>query len=559
MGSHSVEQLGSDSRRRFIQNVLADLTALQRMIEGGAFDDTTRRIGAEQEIVLIDAGGRPAPVALDLLRQLDDERFTTEIALFNLEMNEGPLDYGGNCLRQLEANLTAGLRRVAEVGESLGVRPILTGILPTLRKSDLTEANITPRPRYIALMHELRALRGDAYDFRFTGVDELIMRHESIMLEACNTSTQFHFQASPEEFPTLFNAAQAIAGPVLAVAANSPLLFGKRLWRETRIALFQQAIDTRRPIHAFAQRSARVRFGETWLHDSVLELFREDVTRFRALLGGGDDEDSLAELLAGRIPRLKALQLHNGTVYRWNRACYGLTNGRPHLRIESRMLPSGPTVVDEVANAALWFGLLSGVVRTYGDVSRVMRFDVARQNFNLAARLGLDSRMKWIDGTEAPADELVTSTLLPLAREGLRAGGIDAADIDRYLGIVEERAVSGRTGARWMLDSFERPAGCRTPIQKLDGLVNAMWSQQQEGLPVHDWKTLSMEDAPLDVESYARVDQFMTTDVFSVRSDDVIDLVASIMDWHHVRHVPVEDDERNLVGLVSYRQLLRFL
>ena len=220
--------------------------------------------------------------------------------------------------------------------------------------ADLGLENMTPHPRYYALNEAMGALRDGAYELYIKGLDELLLKHDSVMLEACNASFQIHFQSDADEFPNLYNIAQVVAAPVLAAATNSPLLFGRRLWRETRIALFQQSVDTRSSMDFLRERSPRVTFGRDWVQRSVVEVFQEDISRFRALVTGEIEEDSLEQLAAGKIPRLRALCLHNGTVYRWNRACYGLTDGKPHLRIENRVLPSGPTVTDEVANAVLF-------------------------------------------------------------------------------------------------------------------------------------------------------------------------------------------------------------
>jgi len=341
MGSHEIQPLHrSEDLRVFMRCLLADLRALEQMLESGMIEAGVRRIGAEQELVFVDDHARPAPVALEVLEDLDDPCFTTELARFNLEFNLDPMSFGGLCLSELEGQLDARLDEARAAAARHGAEPILAGILPTLQKSDLTLDNMTPKPRYKALNDTLTRLRGSAYEFRFTGTDELIIKHDSVMLESCNTSFQVHFQVSAEEFPRFYNAAQAVAGPTLAAAVNSPLLFGRRLWKETRIALFQQALDTRAAGLQLQERRPRVSFGSSWVRRCVTEIFQEDIARFRVLLGRAVDEDPLAVLADGRIPPLTALQLHNGTVYRWTRPCYGITDGKPHLRIENRILPS---------------------------------------------------------------------------------------------------------------------------------------------------------------------------------------------------------------------------
>ncbi|MFQ5413508.1 MAG: glutamate-cysteine ligase family protein [Phycisphaerae bacterium] len=549
----------SDQHRLFMKRLLADLRALEHMIAEGMIETGVRRIGAEQELVLVDRAWRPAGVAVDVLDRLDDDRFTTELACFNLEFNTDPIRFGGSCLSRLERDINDLLARVRGMAEDHGAGVMLAGILPTIRKSDLDISNMTPQPRYHALNNALRDLRGGAFELRFTGTDELIIRHDSVMLEACNASCQVHFQVGPEEFARLYNIAQVVAAPVLAAAVNSPLLFGLRLWQETRIALFQQAVDTRSPGHQVQHRSARVSFGNHWVKASAIEIFREDIARFRVVLPMLTDEDPFEEIRSGRVPHLRALQLHNSTVYRWNRPCYGISDGKPHLRIENRILPSGPTVVDEVANAAFWLGLMGGVADTYGDVTERMDFDDAKANFLTAARLGLDAGLTWLDGERRPARELICGTLIPMARKGLHASGIAPADIDRYIGVVEERVASGRTGAQWLLDSLTAMKDTGADAERLAALTSATCARQHVGEPVHTWPLAQRSEGGGWPQHYVRVEQYMTTDVFTVHEDDVIDLVANLMDWQHIRHVPVEDAQHRLVGLVSYRALLRVL
>jgi len=560
MGEKNVSRFNEAGKMRvFMKGLLTDLRAMERMLESDMFEKGVRRIGAEQELALVDEHWRPAPKALEVLEALDDERFTTELARFNLEFNLPPLVFQGDCLDRLERSLTGALEQLKAVTDRLDTRFILTGILPTIRKSDLDLCNLTPRDRYYALNEALRSLRGDAFEFRVNGADELILRHDSVMLEACNTSCQMHFQVAPDEFAHLYNIAQAVAAPVLAAASNSPMLFGRRLWSETRIALFQQAVDTRRPGHQLQERSSRVSFGSDWVRNSVVEIFREDVSRYRVVLGIEVDEEPFSILEAGGIPRLRALQLHNSTVYRWMRPCYGICDGKPHLRIENRILPAGPTVVDEVANAAFWFGLISALSRQYEDITEAFSFDVAKSNFLAAARIGLDAQLGWFDDRKMPAQKLICDELVPLAHRGLLEAGIDRSCADRYLNIIDARAASGRTGACWLETSLSGMQDVSSKSERLIAVTSAMWSRQQDSRPVHEWASARPHEAGGWQKSYMHVEQYMTTDVFTVHEGEVIDLVANLMDWERIRHVPVEDDHHRLVGLISYRQLLRFL
>jgi CBS domain-containing protein len=378
------------------------------------------------------------------------------------------------------------------------------------------------------------------------------------MFEGCNTGFQVHLQIDPGEAVSLYNLAQAISAPVLACATNSPVLLGKRLWNETRIALFQQAVDTRQSSQTARQKSARVTFGTEWVKDSILEIFHDNVARFRVILGPQYKEDSLRSLERCNIPQLRALQLFNTTVWRWNRLCYGILGGQPHLRIENRILPSGPTVRDEIANTAFWIGLMYGMPELYSDVTRFMEFDDAKDNFIKAARIGLDTKLKWMNGSRVPADELILSELLLVSRSGLRNAGIIDDDADLYLGIIEERVRTGKTGSKWVLDSYSALRKEAKDQEALLAVTAGMIKRQKKGEPVHMWNKAELEEAGSWYERCEFIDQVMSTDLFVVQQDDLIDLAAGIMGWKHIRHVPVEDENGNFAGLLTSGILLSF-
>jgi gamma-glutamyl:cysteine ligase YbdK (ATP-grasp superfamily) len=455
------------------------------MLDEGLIESATPRIGAEQELFMVDDAWQPAPLISDVMDRVEDSRITTELTRFNLEFNLPPMVFRGDCLSEMEKSLTDLIEDTRQIVQELGGDLILTGILPTIRLADLDLDNMTPLPRYRLLNERLTRLRGGPYEFQIRGIDELLIKHDSVMVEGCNTSFQAHFQVDPEDFAHYYNIAQVATAPVLAAATNSPLLFGKRLWRETRIALFQQAIDTRSSNLYMREMSPRVNFGTDWVRESVLEIFREDISRFQIIMSQADVEDPFECLENGEIPTLEALQIHNGTVYRWNRACYGVHDGSPHLRIENRVLPSGPTAVDEFANAAFWFGLVSAMARKYPSVPEVMDFSDAKGNFMAAARLGLASQFKWMDGKRVPASELICDQLLPLARQGLERAEISGGDIDRYLGIIRERVESGQTGSQWQLNSLHALNNDRTVLERLMSLTAATVRWQYSNDPIH--------------------------------------------------------------------------
>jgi hypothetical protein len=474
--------------REFSRAVVRDVEVLETMLERGMLESGVRRIGAEQEVFLTDADMAPACIATELLEDLSgDRRFTSELARFNLEMNLDPIVAGPDLLSEFRSRLENVLSTLEAATRRRGARVILTGILPTLGKSHLGEDSMMPIERYHALNEAVMRLAGGTLRLNLQGIDEVQMEHDSAMVEACNTSFQIHWQADPGSFAQQYNVAQAILAPVLAASVNSPMFLGRRLWRETRIALFQQAVDTRPSSPYPRERLPRVWFGDEWVSGSAAELFKDNIMRYRLLLSAVLDEDPVEVLEAGGVPELSALQLHNGTIYRWNRPCYGILDGRPHVRIECRALPAGPTVIDEIANAAFWVGLMAAGPVAFGDVASRMRFDEARANFIAAARLGLDAGFDWLDGQHSGARPLIRDVLLPIAHDGLRALGVRDDDASRYLGIIDRRVETGATGARWIVrsDLVLRDV-CPRP-ERLATLTSEMARLAATATPVHEW------------------------------------------------------------------------
>jgi CBS domain-containing protein len=551
-------QRGSEAIRDFTRALLDDLRALEALIDRGMIESGQHRFGAEQELFLVDHHWRPAPIALQLLEDLGDPRFTTELALFNAEINLDPQDLGGYCFSRLEHQLQDLLSTLRDGARQHGAAVVMAGILPSISKSDLSMVNMTPLPRYHALNEALTKARGGPMRFHIEGTDELYLEHDSVMLEACNTSFQVHLQVSAEQFASYYNIAQVIAAPILAAAVNSPLLFGKRLWQETRIALFQQSVDTRSTSPHLRELSPRVRFGENWIRESVVEAFQEDVARFRVILAAPVEENPFDAMEQGKAPELRALQLHNSTVYRWNRPCYGLREGRAQLRIECRALPAGPSVLDEVANAALWIGLMLGMSTEYGDVTKYLDFHQARSNFLAAARQGPTGVFSWFDGRSREVPDLLLSELLPLAGEGLRSAGVDSSEIDKYHGVVRERLRSLRTGARWLIESNTMMKAAKW-AERGATLTAALVNRQLSGKPGHEWDPADPQEGGGWQPGHVQVEQYMQTDLFTVSEDELVEFAAFLMDQRYLRHVLVEDEEHKLVGIVSYRSLIRLL
>lgn len=560
MGDLNVKLVSNRTQlNQFTRHLLRDIHALERMLEEGWFHEDQIHIGAEQEICIVDHHYKPAPKSIHLLKELNDPYFTTELAKFNIEANLPPALFEGSCFRQMESNLLSYMEKLRFIGDREGLDFVLTGILPTIRKFDLELGNLTPLERYHALMEAISKMRGKIHELHIVGLDELNIKHDSAMLESCNTSFQVHLQVRPDDFVRKYNIAQVLAGPVLAMAVNSPLLFGKRLWAETRVALFQQSIDTRVATEHIRDRSPRVMFGHNWLEKSIVEMYKEDIVRFRILLMTDAEDDVLKKLNSGITPQLKALMIHNSTVYRWNRPCYGISpDGRPHLRIENRVLPAGPSVIDEVANAAFWIGLMNEFDHVYPDITNVMEFDHAKDNFISAARDGQNTDFTWIKGEKYNVKELVKEELLPIARAGLERNHVSKEDIDKYLSVIEERNESRMTGTQWMINSHNQLMKSTTREEVSIALTSSMIRNQRMNLPVHKWEFSSKDDIE-HWEPYSMlVEEFMTTDLFTVHQEDIPELVADILSWKRIKHIPVEDDKGRLKGLMNYRLLLQY-
>jgi len=440
--------ISGEDRRKYRDKVRRSLDVFARMLREHLFESDPAQVGLEIELNLVDDQGRPSMRNADVLEAIADPAWATELGQFNLEINVPPRELAGNSIAGLETevrgSLNAGDAKAREIGNHL----VMIGILPTLGKDAMHEGTLSANARYRVLNEQIFAARGEDMRIAIDGAEQLLTHADSITPEAACTSVQLHVQTSPDAFARYWNAAQAIAGVQVALAANSPFLFGHQLWHETRITLFEQATDTRPDELKVQGVRPRVWFGERWI-TSVFDLFEENLRYFPALLPLCDDEDPAAVLRGGGAPQLAELTLHNGTVYRWNRPVYAADDGLPHLRVENRVLPAGPTVADMVANAAFYYGLVRALAEQERPVWTRMSFAAARDNLTEGARDGIDARLFWPGLGEVPVTELVLRHLLPLARHGLALWKADTAVADRLLGIIEQRCLTGLNGATW--------------------------------------------------------------------------------------------------------------
>lgn len=549
MGEMSVNAKLDDSKRReFIAHLLNDIAALERMLKEDLIEKNPIRIGAEQEFCLLNDQFRPADNALEVLEKINNDHFTTELAKYNLEINLDPIELKDTCFNEMENRLRSWLEYANHIIEDHGCHLLLTGILPTISKNELELDFLTPYPRYFALNDRMTSLRGGDFKLNIKGVDELSIRHSSVLFEACNTSFQTHLQINPDDFVASYNWSQAIAGPILSMCTNSPLLLGRELWNETRIALFQQSIDTRQSSYALKEQQASVSFGKRWAKNDITDIFKEDISKYEVIMTRDIEKDSLDILNEGEVPKLQALNLHNGTVYRWNRPCYGVGGGKAHVRIENRYLPSGPSVYDEIANFAFWVGVMIGRPSEFDDIASVMDFDDAKSNFLKAARYGKESVMTWL-GEKMSARNLVLNKLIPIARKGLEKVNIQQDEIEKYLELIELRALK-KTGSQWMVDNFRLGKKALKRDDALVAVTKAIWANQQAGLPVHKWKNIDPD--AIEEDNHATcVKHIMSTQLLVTREDDLASLATGIMSWNSVNHMPVEDKNGKMTGLLT--------
>ncbi|HLV20730.1 MAG TPA: glutamate-cysteine ligase family protein [Polyangiaceae bacterium] len=484
------EEFEDADYERFSGRLRDDLCALERLLARPAFGQGPKSMGAEVELNLVDPDGSPRPVNRAVLAESLDPRVTLEINRFNLELNSRPVLFSGAPFSAFARELGEALTTLSMAAAQHGARVVTVGILPTLTEADFGAATMSDFIRYRALSKSLRRLRGEPFTVHIEGPERLVVQLDDVTFEGAATSFQLHLRVAPEEFASAFNAAQVATAPALAVSANSPFFLGRRLWAETRVALFRQAVDHRPTPLIDDWRPARVSFGHGWVRKGPHELFAESVALYPPLLPIIGAEDPLACVQEGGVPTLAELRLHQGTVWSWNRPVYDAAEGG-HVRLELRALPAGPTVADMAANAAFLLGLTLGLMPDVDRLLPALTFGHARRNFYQAACHGLDAELLWPDtegvGAKTWAARELVVELIPLAWRGLASVGVAEDETARWLGIIEERLRRELTGARWQ----ERTVGVleRTRDRKsaLRGMLERYIRNAISGEPVHTW------------------------------------------------------------------------
>lgn len=554
MGDQSVKSISDlKFRTNFLRHILHDIDAFDKMLEDGLFETGVQRIGAEQEFCITNRNWEPEDGSEELLNALSDPHFTTELAKYNLELNLDPQILSEDGFERLEHQLRQLMNRAQTEAEKRNWHIILTGILPTITPRHIEFEHMTPNPRFEELNRVMKEHKGGDFELNIQGVDQLIAKHDSIIFEACNTSFQAHLQIEPTEAVAQFNWAQAIAAPVLAVSANSPLLLGKELWAETRIALFQQSIDIRSGSTLIREQQPRVTFGTRWVRNSISEIFKEDIARFPFLVAANIEHDSMELLKKGQIPSLKALAMHNGTIYRWNRPCFGVKDGVAHIRIENRYIPSGPTIHDEMANFAFWVGLMKGMPAEYAKMWELMDFKRVKANFLRAAISGMETKLQWM-GKVVDTKQLIQDEFLPIAEDGLRKAGIDDGSIRNYLGVIRQRLTS-RNGSQWMKGAYRALKDGHLRDVSLRRMTALMHRNQCTGKPVGEWPVATKDQLTGDELKLNQVYQVMSTDPQTVHEHDLVELVEKIMQWRGFHHVPVENEKGECIGIITSKDI----
>lgn len=465
----------------FNQRLHAQVNELRELLLQPKFCKQDFSIGAELEMYLIDDAGLPVPCNTEIMKLIDHPQLQEELNRFNLEFNLSPVDANGTPFQKMEVELSEMLGLLNSAAGKLDTQIVPIGILPTLKNEHLQRKFMTDLPRYRALTNQLSNLKGKPFSVDIHGQDALQTSCDEVTLEGANTSFQVHLKVPSDRFAAMYNAAQLVTPLVLALAGNSPIFLGKKLWQETRIALFKQSIDNRTRSLTEWRQPARVSFGQGWVREGAWELFSESVSLYPPIL----------PYVFDRKNRFDELRLHHGTVWSWNRAVLE-PEPASHLRIEFRTLPAGPTVIDMLANAALAIGWTVSFADRIEEYLVKLPFQYAEYNFYRAAQLGLDARILWPQPgqqqlTEVPIHKVIQS-LLPFAEQGLNHIGVANDDVDRLMNVLHERLDTKQTGSSWQLKRLNKHLETHDRETALTLMLKDYMVNSKQSLPVAQWQ-----------------------------------------------------------------------
>ncbi|MBV1790062.1 glutamate--cysteine ligase [Marinobacterium sp. D7] len=479
------------SIQQFQQRLDEDLEALAAVLNRPGFGKGARTFGAELELYIVNAQGRPVGRNAEIQQKVDDPQVTLELNRYNLEYNLTPVRLKGRPFSSTEAQILDAIGRLSEAAEEYGAHVVPIGILPTLKRRDFGPSNMTDLKRYHCLTERLANLRGKLFSIKINGEEPVELRSRDLTLEGANTSLQLHYRVEPAAYARTFNAVQLATPLVLGIASNSPFMIGRRLWHETRIPLFKHAIDGYTRDLRDAHLPSRVDFGNGWVREGVYELFAENVYLHPPLLPICTGEKPGRVVEAGEVPELFELKLHQGTVWPWNRAIYD-SCGKGHLRIELRALPAGPSACDMMANAALLIGLTEGLAPQMARLIPAMPYQTLVYNFYRAAQQGMGAKLLWPKEEGGGFDEMtpveLVRRLLPLAETGLSAIGIDSEESRHYLDLIRQRLDAGTNGSSWQLRQFSRLHRNMPRHLALGKMMREYMENSRHNLPIAQWK-----------------------------------------------------------------------
>lgn len=524
---HVHKLAASEARTAFQQRVLRDLDVAEALFASEAAPQSRARcVGVEQELQFVGRDSRPAAIAGELAASLTAPLYQEEFSRFTFEVALPPITAGPELLCSTDAALREHLRRLQSEASRYDARVVLCGILPSLRMEDIGQDALTASPRYEMLRQLRQDAKGSASEYQIRGIDELVLSNsQPLLLDGVFTSFQLHWQLQPETAANEYNWSQLIAAPCLAASCCSPIFLGHRLWHETRVTLFQQSSDLRQyGSTASSDERARATLGHGWIVN-IMDVWKEELSEYVPRIGIEADEQPEDDLRAGRTPQLSFLQFFNGTVYRWNRLCYGVApDGKASLRVEARALPAGLSQRDQMANAALWWGLMAAARESGHGAIQKMPFSRVRESFRRAARDGMESQIYWADGNLHPTQRLLLDQLLPLAMHGLAKLGVK--DPEHWLEPVESRARSLQTGSRWMLDTFNSLTEDYDTDKSSVLLTEAMVELALSDEPVSRW--------PLRARRY-----HVRGRPLPLRCGDSLELALHRLDWERVDELSV--------------------
>lgn len=485
-------EFAAEEFERFATKVRTDLAALSRLLQRPDFGEGESSIGAEVEFYIVNPELRVQPINTAIAARVQDPQLTVELNRFNLEYNLSPQAFKGDPFARTERELLAAIERINQHAASLDGELVPIGILPTLRPSDMGAGAMTDEPRYHALSRALIKQRGEPFSIHIGGKDVINLEADDVYMEGANTSFQLHWRVPAHRFADYFNAVQLVTPIALALASNSPSLFGHHLWDETRIALFKQSIDSRSPNHKTWRHPPRVYYGNGWARNAW-ELFAASASLFPPIIPLLSDEDPLAVVDHGEVPELAELRLHQGTTWPWNRAIFDHADGG-HLRIEIRSMPAGPTAVDMCANGLFVIGAALAVLDDIDHLTSILPFHYTEHNFYRAAKYGIGAEIIWPHKDQVQLQDMPLLTLarelLPRAREALQQTAVDETEIHRLLGIIEGRIETAMSGARWQRHITESLCKSLNPDEAFRSMLALYMANQKKNIPLHEW-TLS--------------------------------------------------------------------